>query len=72
MMPLVLDVPIEAEIDELQIGGIDAEEVRRLFDFLEFRALYDRLTDVLDFDGGAADGRHRSHRSRDDDSRDPR
>ncbi|HAY69855.1 MAG TPA: DNA polymerase I, partial [Acidimicrobiaceae bacterium] len=54
MMPLVLDVPIEAEIDELQIGGIDAEEVRRLFDFLEFRALYDRLTDVLDFDGGAA------------------
>jgi DNA polymerase-1 len=50
----VLDVPIEAEIDELQIGGIDAEEVRRLFDFLEFRALYDRLTDVLDFDGGAA------------------
>jgi len=56
MMPLVLDVPIEAKIDDLQIGGIDAEEVRRLFDFLEFRALYDRLTDVLDFDGGAAMG----------------
>ena len=56
MMPLILDAPVEAEIDELQIGGIDAEEVRRLFDFLEFRALYDRLTDVLDFDGGAAMG----------------
>jgi DNA polymerase-1 len=56
MMPLVLDVAIEAEIDELQIGGIDAEEVRRLFDFLEFRALYDRLTKVLDFDGGNAMG----------------
>jgi len=56
MMPLVLDVPIEANIDELKIGGIDADEVRRLFDFLEFRALYDRLTDVLDFDGGAAMG----------------
>lgn len=56
MMPLVLDVPIEAKIDDLQIGGIDAEEVRRLFDFLEFRALYDRLTGVLDFDSGAAMG----------------
>jgi len=56
MMPLILDVPIEAKIDELQIGGVDADEVRRLFDFLEFRALYDRLTDVLDFDGGAAMG----------------
>ena len=56
MMPLVLDVPIEFEIDELQIGGVDGDEVRRLFDFLEFRALYDRLTEVLDFDSGAAMG----------------
>ena len=56
MMPLILDVPIEAKIEDLQIGGIDADEVRRLFDFLEFRALYDRLTDVLDFDSGAAMG----------------
>jgi len=56
MMPLILDVPIEAEIDELQIGGVDGDELRRLFDFLEFRALYDRLTEVLDFEGGPAMG----------------
>lgn len=56
MIPLVLDVPIDVDIDDLQIGGIDGEEVRRLFDFLEFRALFDRLTEVLDFDGGGAMG----------------
>jgi len=56
MMPLVLDVPVEVEIEELAIGGIDGDEVRRLFDFLEFRALYDRLTEVIDFDSGGAMG----------------
>ena len=56
MMPLVRDVPVEVEIEKLEIGGIDGDEVRRLFDFLEFRALYDRLTEVLDFDSGAAMG----------------
>ena len=56
MMPLVRDVPVEVEIEQLEIGGIDGDEVRRLFDFLEFRALYDRLTEVLDFDSGAAMG----------------
>ncbi len=54
LMPLLRDVDIDAEIVDLQIGGIDAEAVRTLFDFLEFRALYDRLNVVLGFDGGPA------------------
>ena len=54
LMPLVLDVDIDTNIEDLKIGGIDAEEVRRLFDFLEFRPLFDRLNQVLAFDGGPA------------------
>jgi len=56
LMPLVCDADIDVVLADLAIGGIDAEEVRTLFDFLEFRALYDRLTQVLDFDGGPAMG----------------
>lgn len=50
MMPLVTDVAIDLDLDELKVGGIDADKVRELFDFLEFRALYDRLNVVLNFD----------------------
>ena len=56
LMPLIRDADIEVDLHELKIGGIDAEAVRKLFDFLEFRALYDRLTEVLDFDGGPSMG----------------
>jgi len=55
-MPLIRDADIEVDLHELKIGGIDAEAVRKLFDFLEFRALYDRLAEVLDFDGGPSMG----------------
>ncbi len=54
MMPLVRDVDVDVDLDALEIGGIDADAVRTLFDFLEFRALYDRLNDVLGFDTGPA------------------
>lgn len=54
LMPLVRDAEIEVKLDALAIGAVDANEVRQLFDFLEFRALYDRLTQVLEFDGGPA------------------
>ena len=54
LMPLVLDADIDVDIASLAVGGIDTEEVRKLFDFLEFRALYDRLAEAFPFDGGAS------------------
>jgi DNA polymerase-1 len=45
--PLVRDVPIEVEIDDLKMGGWDPEEVRTLFNFLEFRSLLGRLHDAV-------------------------
>ena len=57
MMVLVRDVPLEATIDDLKRGEPDLEAVRELFDFLEFRSLYDRLAEALDMDlGGAVSG----------------
>ncbi len=47
VMVLLRDVDIDVDLDSLQIGDIDIEAVQKLFDFLEFRSLYDRLTDVL-------------------------
>ena len=47
VMLLVRDVPLDAGLDELALGQVDAEAVRKLFDFLEFRSLHRRLADVL-------------------------
>ena len=47
MMVLVRDVELPVALDELVQGEIDREEVRKLFDFLEFRTLHDRLAEVL-------------------------
>ena len=47
VMLLVRDVPLEAGLDDLALGDIDAEAVRKLFDFLEFRSLHRRLAEVL-------------------------
>ncbi len=52
LMVLRRDVSIEVDLDQLGIQP-DDEEVRRLFDFLEFRALYDRLRDVVGGDPSA-------------------
>ncbi|MEI8238467.1 MAG: DNA polymerase I, partial [Actinomycetota bacterium] len=46
MMTLRRDAPIEVDFDQLTVRPDDAE-VRRLFDFLEFRGLYDRLYEAL-------------------------
>ncbi len=47
VMLLVRDVPLEAGLDKLALGSIDAQAVRKLFDFLEFRSLHRRLAEVL-------------------------
>jgi DNA polymerase-1 len=57
--PLIRDVPIECDVDDMRIGGWDPDEVRQLFAFLEFRTFWDRLaeavgTEVLNA-GGAVD-----------------
>ena len=51
--PLVRDVPIECDVDDLKMGGWDTEEVRQLFNFLEFRTLWDRFLEAV---GGADAG----------------
>ncbi|HET9059099.1 MAG TPA: DNA polymerase I [Acidimicrobiales bacterium] len=44
--PLVRDLPIEIERERAALGGWDLGELRRLFDFLEFRSLWDRFVDA--------------------------
>jgi DNA polymerase-1 len=54
VMVLLRDVPLEISIDDLDFdpSAIDVEEVRRLFEFLEFNTLFDRLAAALDTDLG--------------------
>lgn len=54
VMTLVRDVPLGASLADLSAGDIDREAVRKLFDFLEFRSLHDRLAEVLG-DAGSAE-----------------
>jgi DNA polymerase-1 len=44
--PLKRDVPIEVDPADAVLGGWDVEELRRLFDFLEFRTLWDRFIEA--------------------------
>jgi DNA polymerase I len=53
LMVLRRDAPIEFDIDELVLHP-DLAEVKKLFDFLEFRTLFDRLLAVLQPSGGGA------------------
>ncbi len=53
LMVLRRDVPLDIELDSLGVHPDDAE-VRRLFDFLEIRALYDRLRDAVGMGSGPA------------------
>lgn len=50
MMLLRRDVDLPVGLDDLARPNPDTDEVRRLFDFLEFRTLYDRLADALDME----------------------
>jgi len=57
IMVLRRDAPVELDLDGL--GGMrppDLDEVKRLFDFLEFRSLFERLEPVLGARLGAAPG----------------
>lgn len=47
VMVLRRDAPVEVDLDGLRWGPPDAGEVKRVFDFLEFRSLFDRLNEVL-------------------------
>jgi len=47
IMVLRRDAPVTVDPDDLVIGAYDLDEVRQLFDFLEFRTLYDRLLEAL-------------------------
>ncbi|MCU1357596.1 MAG: polymerase [Acidimicrobiales bacterium] len=52
MMVLRRDVDLPIGLDDLARPKPDTEEVHRLFDFLEFRSLYDRLSEALEADLG--------------------
>lgn len=52
--PLVRDVPVELDTDAAALGGWDSDEVKRLFDFLEFRTLWDRFLEATETDGKGA------------------
>jgi len=54
LMLLVRDAPIDTELDDLHPGEPDHDEIKRLFDFLEFRTLHERLAEVIGGEGGVA------------------
>jgi len=58
VMVLVRDVELATRIDDLAYdpSTIDIPEVRRLFEFLEFNTLFDRLAEALDTDLGPSSG----------------
>ena len=47
VMVLLRDVPLEISPDGLRLEPFDQEEVRKLFDFLEFRTLQERLAEAF-------------------------
>lgn len=47
MMELVRDVTMDFSLDELVQGSPDVDAVKKLFDFLEFRSLWDRLAPMF-------------------------
>ncbi len=54
VMVLLRDVELNIGLDDITPPQPHTEEVRRLFDFLEFRTLYDRLAEALATDLGGA------------------
>ena len=60
VMVLLRDVELEGRPAPLRASDLDMDVVRKLFDFLEFRTLYDRLIEALgeepSTDGPAATG----------------
>ena len=60
LMDLIRDAPVSQSFSDLQPGEPDHDEIKRLFDFLEFRTLHDRLREVI----GGGDGPESSSSSR--------
>jgi DNA polymerase-1 len=54
LMVLVRDVDLAIGLDDLGFPNPDNDEVRKLFQFLEFNTLYDRLAEALKADLGDA------------------
>jgi DNA polymerase-1 len=54
VMELICDAPVGVTVDELDRRAPDVDEVRRLFDFLEFHSLGERLTEALGEDLGVS------------------
>src|SRR6476660_6787973 len=50
VMVLLRDIPLEIAPDGLRLEPFDRDEVRKLFDFLEFRTLHERLAEAFDDD----------------------
>jgi DNA polymerase-1 len=48
VMVLRRDAPVSVDLDALAWGPSDMSELKRLFDFLEFRTLFERLEEVLE------------------------
>ncbi len=48
VMVLLTDAPVGIDVTGLSWGEVDVDEVQRLFDFLEFNSLYDRLNAALE------------------------
>ncbi|HET9071517.1 MAG TPA: DNA polymerase I [Acidimicrobiales bacterium] len=44
--PIIRDVPVEVDPAAAAVGGWDRDELKRLFDFLEFRTLWDRFVEA--------------------------
>jgi DNA polymerase-1 len=47
LMRLRRDAPVTVHPDDLNIGNYDLDEVRQVFEFFEFRALYERMLEAL-------------------------
>lgn len=55
IMDLVRDAPLDVDLTSFFEREVpDPAEVRQLFDFLEFRTLYDRMQAVAEFQGGSS------------------
>jgi DNA polymerase-1 len=51
VITLVKDAPVEQDLDAVAMRGWDPDEVRQMFNFLEFRTLWDRLVEAAGADG---------------------
>ena len=47
LTPLVREVPVDADVENLRMGEWDRDAARQLFNFLEFRTLWDRLIEAV-------------------------